>query len=393
MRSVLLGTSRAMDLRRALFVSVVAGSAYKLGQRATSPAPAALPAGGSSGGRGRGGGGPRAGNPRGEGFTAPTPEDPQGSPVGDAPGKDAEKPTDIPAQGWKQILKRAWKEAKEDNVPMLAAGLAYSAFLALFPALIAAVTLYGLFADPAQVEAQVTSLTDALPDDAASLIGGQLRELASTSDSALGVGLVVSIAAALFSASGGVGNLIKAVNVCYDEQESRGFLKLRGTALLLTLGAVVFVLVAIGLVAVLPAVLGTLGLGTFAGVLVQIGRVAGLIVFVVAALAVVYRYAPDRDNPKVKWVALGSIVATVLWVAGSLAFSFYVSNFGSYSKTYGALAGVVILLLWLFLTAYIILLGAEINSETEAQTAKDTTEGPEQPMGERDAVKADELAA
>ena len=382
-----------MDLRRTLLVSVVAGGAFKLGQK-RAPQPAALP---SAGGTAAAGGGPGArggdgGNPRGSGFTPSTPDDPQGSPVGDAPGKQADTPTQIPAQGWKQILKRAWKEAKADNVPMLAAGLAYSAFLAIFPALIAAVTLYGLFADPAAVEEQISSLTDSLPTDAASLIGDQLRSLASTSDGALGVGLVVSVLAALFSASGGVGNLIKAVNICYDEEETRGFVKLRATALALTLGAIVFVLVAIGLVAVLPAVLTSIGLGTFATVLVQIGRLVGLVAFVVLALAVVYRYAPDRDNPKLKWVALGSLVATVLWVVGSLGFSFYVSNFGSYGKTYGALAGVVILLLWLFLTAYIILLGAEINSETEAQTAKDTTQGPEQPMGERQAVKADTVA-
>lgn len=382
-----------MAILKKLLVPVVAGAAYTAGKK-RAPKRAALPPGGPGGGSGGpGGGSGRPGNPRGKGFRPETANDPQGSPVGDAPGKQASKPTEIPAQGWKQILKRAWKEAKDDNVPLLAAGIAYSAFLAIFPALIAAVTLYGLIADPAQVEEQVTSLTDNLPQETATLIGNQLRDIASNSDGALGVGLVVSILAALFSASGGVGNLMKAVNLAYDERETRGFVKLRATALALTLGAVVFILVAIGLIAVLPGVLDAVGLGVVGTVLVQVLRWVGLIAFVIGALAVVYRYAPDRDNPQLKWVGIGSIVATVLWVIGSVAFSVYVSNFGSYGKTYGALAGVVILLLWLFLTSYIILLGAEINSETEAQTEKDTTQGAEQPMGERGAVKADTVAS
>lgn len=390
-----------MSVRGKLFLVLVAGGAFRLGQRrapdrrppATGGAglargPEPQP-GGAVSRDGRSGG---TTNARGAGFTPSTREDPQGSPVGDAPGKQANNPTDIPAAGWRQILRRAWYESGVDNVSMLASSLAYSAFLAIFPGLIAAVTLYGLVADPAQVDRQVSSLTGALPADAASLIGGQLRSLASTSIGALGAGLVISVLAALFSASGGVATLMTAVNICYDEEETRGTVRLRATALLLTLGAVVFVLVAIGLIAVLPAVLNSVGLGTLGTVLVQVGRWVTLVGFVLAALTVVYRYAPDRDNPKLQWVGLGSLIATVLWLLGSAAFSFYVSHFGNYSKTYGALAGVVILLLWLFLTAYVILLGAEINSESEAQTAKDTTEGPELPMGDRNAVKADTVA-
>jgi membrane protein len=304
---------------------------------------------------------------------------------------DADSPTEIPAQGWKQVLLRTKQEVKDDNIPLLAAGVAFYAFIALFPALIAAVTLYGLLADPAQVEEQVASLTDTLPEDAASLLTDQLTEITSGSSTALGWGLLASLAGALFAASGGVQNLIKAVNIAYDEEETRGFLKLRGLALLLTVVAVVFVAVAVGLIAVLPVVLEAANLGSLATIGVQLARWAGLVVFVLIALAIVYRYAPDRDNPKLVWVGLGSIVATVLWIIGSAAFSLYVSNFSSYGKTYGALAGVVVLLLWLWLSSLVILIGAEINSETEQQTGKDTTEGPEKPMGERDAVKADTL--
>jgi membrane protein len=183
-----------------------------------------------------------------------------------------------------------------------------------------------------------------------------------------------------------------AINIAYDEEETRGFVKRRGTALVLTLGAIVFVLLTLALVAVIPAVLGALNLGTFINVIVQIIRWALLIALVIAALAVVYRVAPDRDAPQFKWTSVGALVAAALWVLGSLGFSLYVNNFGSYNKTYGALAGVVVLLLWLYLTSYIVLLGAEINAESEKQTQKDTTKGEPQPMGERRAEAADTLA-
>ena len=330
---------------------------------------------------------------RGTGTDAPEASSASGgsfdSRSGGTPGGDADTPTEIPAQGWKEVMLRTKQEIKNDNIPLLAAGVAFYAFIALFPALIAAVTVYGLVADPQQVEQQIESLSNQLPDEAASLIAEQLRSIASSSSTALGWGLVVSLAGALFAASGGVQNLVKAVNIAYDEEETRGFLKLRGLALLLTLGAIVFIVVAVGLVAVLPVVLGNAGLGTAGRIAAQVARWVGLVAFVMAALAIVYRYAPDRDDPKFRWVGLGSIVATLLWVVGSVGFSLYVNNFGSYGETYGALAGVVVLLLWLWLTSLIVLVGAEINSETEQQTAEDTTTGPERPMGDRDAVKAD----
>ena len=314
-------------------------------------------------------------------------------PAASFPGGDAERPTQIPAAGWKQVLRRTKDEIKQDNMPLLAAGVAFYIFLALFPALIAAVTVYGLVADPQDVEQQVAALTEALPEDTAQLLGDQLRSIASSSEQALGFGLLASLAGALFAASGGVQNLIKAVNIAYDEEETRGFIRLRAVALLMTLGAIVFLAVAVGLVAVLPVVFDAVGLGGVGRAAAQVARWVGLVAFVMVALAVVYRYAPDRDEPRFTWVGLGSIVATVLWVVGSAGFSLYVSNFGSYGETYGALAGVVVLLLWLFLTSFIVLLGAEINSEAEQQTARDSTKGPARPMGERDAVKADTVAS
>ena len=307
------------------------------------------------------------------------------------PGGQADSPTQIPAEGWKQVLLRTKQQIKEDNIPLLAAGVAFYAFIALFPALIAAVTVYGLVSDPGEVEEQIAGFSDTLPDEAASLLTDQLTSIASGSSSALGWGLLLSLGGALFAASGGVQNLIKAVNIAYDEEETRGFVKLRALALALTLGAIVFIVVAIGLVAVVPALLDSAGLGAAGRIAAQVARWLGLVAFVLVALAVVYRFAPDRDDPKFRWVGLGSAVATILWIVGSAAFSLYVSNFGSYGETYGALAGVVVLLLWLWLTSLIILVGAEINSETEQQTGKDTTQGPEQPMGDRRAVKADSM--
>ena len=305
------------------------------------------------------------------------------------PGGTADKPSEVPAKGWLQIAKRGWAEAKADNVPLLAAGMAYYAFLAIFPALIAAVLLYGLFADPAQIAEQINSLGSALPGEVRTLVTEQLT-MASGSGKA-GFGAIIAILLALFSASGGVGNMMTAINTAYDEEETRGFLKKRGIALLLTLGALVFFLLVVTLIAVLPAVLEVFGTNGFVYFLIQVVRWVLIVVLISAALAVLYRVAPDRDAPKMRWTSVGAGIATLLWVIASVGFSLYVANFGSYAKTYGALAGIVILLLWLFITSYAMLLGAEINAESEQQTVKDTTTGPEQPIGQRDAVKADSV--
>src|SRR3954454_15310349 len=307
------------------------------------------------------------------------------------PGVGAEKPSQIPLRGWKQIVKRAWAENKADNMPIIAGGVAFFAFLAIFPALIAAISLYGLVASPETVTTQVEDISAQLPNDAASLIGDQLKSITENAGGALTLGLVVSILAALWSASGGVNNMITAVNLAYDEVETRNFIKLRVTSLALTLGAIVFVLLTVGLLAVVPAVLDALPLGVFGTILAQVIRWGLLLAVMAGSLSVLYRVAPDRDNPRLRWVSLGSVVVTVVWALVSLVFAFYVDNFGSYDKTYGAIAGVIVLMLWLYLTCYLILFGAEINAEAEHQTARDTTEGHPVPMGDRDATVADTL--
>jgi membrane protein len=317
---------------------------------------------------------------------------PPGSPSPrELPGIHARKPTQIPWAGWKQIVKRAWAENKADNMPIIAGGVAFFGFLSIFPGLIALISIYGLVASPETVARQVEQLSAQLPDEAAALIGKQLEAIVSNSGGALTVSLVVSILAALWSASGGMGNLITAVNLAYDEVETRNFIKLRALSLLLTLGAIAFVLVTFGLLAVVPALINALPIGVVGTVLAQAARWVLLLAVFAGSLAVLYRVAPDRDAPRLRWVSLGAVVVTVLWAIVSIGFALYVNNFGSYDKTYGAIAGVIVLMLWLYLTCYLVLLGAEINSEAEHQTAHDTTTGEPQPMGTRDAKVADTL--
>jgi membrane protein len=317
---------------------------------------------------------------------------PPGAPSpAELPGIQAEKPTQIPWRGWKQILKRAWAENKADNMPIIGGGVAFFGFLSIFPALIALISIYGLVASPESVATQVEDLSAQLPRSAADLIGKQLKSIVDNSGSALSISLVVSILAALWSASGGIGNLMTAVNIAYDEVETRNFVKLKLTSLALTLGGILFVIITFGLVAVVPAVLQALPLGVVGTILAQVARWVLLLAVFAGSLAVLYRIAPDRDAPRLRWVSLGAVIVTVMWAVVSVGFALYVNNFGSYDKTYGTIAGVIVLMLWLYLTCYLVLLGAEINAEAEHQTARDTTEGEPQPMGTRDAEVADTL--
>ena len=305
------------------------------------------------------------------------------------PGAHAGRPQEVPAKGWFQIAKRGWKEFNADQMMLIAAGVAFYAFLSLVPALVAAMLVYGLVYDPAQVKDQIESLSGVLPSSAQSLLSEQLTSLASSSKQGLGVGLVVSLLASLWSASGGTGNLIMAVNTAYDEDETRGFVKRKALALVLTVGAIVVFVVTVALVAVFPAVANALSLPTPLRIGVEALRWLLVLAVLGVSLAVLYRAAPDRDAPKMRWVSVGAGVAVVVWVVASVVFSLYVNNFGSYGKTYGSLAGVVVLLLWLWLSIVAVLLGAEINAESEKQTVRDTTRGEDRPMGDRDALKAD----
>ncbi|MHA6796272.1 YihY/virulence factor BrkB family protein [Pseudonocardia bannensis] len=308
------------------------------------------------------------------------------------PGQKAETPLEIPPRGWWQVLKRAFQDSSADNVAVLAGGVAFFAFLAVFPSIIAALTVYGLVADPAQVAQQVQSLSGVLPEDARRLLTDQLAAVTGSSSRSLSLGLIVSVLAALWSASTAMVYLVTAISLVYDEQEKRGFLKLRLIGVGLALGGAVFVLVTLVLIGVVPAALEDLGLGPVGTVLAQVARWVLLIGLLLLGLALIYRIAPDRDPPRFRWVTPGAVVATALWVLGTAGFSLYVNSFGNYNKTYGALAGVVVFMLWVYLTSYIVLLGAEVNAEAERQTVQDTTRGEPEPMGTRGAVAADTLA-
>ena len=304
-------------------------------------------------------------------------------------GREARRPGEIPRKGWKDVLWRVKNQVKEDKLSIIAAGVAFYGLLAIFPALIALVSIYGLAFDPRQVEEQFSAMARVLPPDAANVILGQLHDLTSRDTAALGVAAIGGLLLALWSASSGMRTLMEALNVAYDEEERRGFLRFYGTALVLTLGAIFGALFAIVIVVGLPLVLRFLGLDETFKWLIAGAVWPVLIVTVMVGLSIVYRYGPCRRNARWRWVTPGSIAATVLWIIGSLLFSLYVTRFGSYNETYGSVGAIVILLMWFLLSSYAVLIGAELNSELERQTRKDTTEGREKPLGARGAYAAD----
>ncbi|MFI5956661.1 YihY/virulence factor BrkB family protein [Cryptosporangium sp. NPDC051539] len=310
---------------------------------------------------------------------------------GNTRGRQAASPRQIPARGWKDVLIRTIREFKDDQISTAAAAAAFYAWLALIPAAIGAITVYGLVASPDQIANQIDELTASLSADVKSVITDPITAATGASGKGLSVGLIISLAAVLWSASGGMNGMIQAVNTAYDEVDERNFLKKRGLAIVMTLGAIVAFVVAILLVAVVPPVMDVLHLGSFASATVNIGRWLLLALLMMFGLSLLYRFAPDRSNARFRWLSWGAVVATVLWLIASAGFSFYVNNFGSYNKTYGALAGVIVLNLWLYISCMAILFGAELNAELEAQTTVDSTTGPAQPLGSRGAAKADEV--
>jgi membrane protein len=304
-------------------------------------------------------------------------------------GREAERPQDIPARGYKDVLWRAWSGIGEKNLFLVAGGVTYSMLLALFPGLLALVSLYGLFFDRSQVEKQVAAMSGMLPQAAQKLISDELQQIVSSSHGALGFGAIVGLLFALWSASRGMSGLMSALDIAYGQEEKRGFFKFNLVAIALTLGLLLVGLIAIALVAGLPAIVVSISSTSWFKWVVLIGEWPVLMIVVMSALAILYRFAPDRHPPKWKWLTPGAATATVLWIVGSIAFSVYVSNFANYNATYGSLGAVVVLLTWLYLTSLVVLLGAEINAEIERQTRKDTTVEPPKPMGRRGAYAAD----
>jgi membrane protein len=316
----------------------------------------------------------------------------QDDPIPDAQGHAAAHPAEIPPQGWWSILKRTLSQASDDRLLAEAAGVTFYTLLALFPAIAALVSLYGMVADRATIGEHLQLLSGIIPGGGMELIEEQVQRVASRPGSTLGFGALAGLAVSLWSANQATKAMFDALNVIYEEKEKRGFIRLTLTSLLFTLCGIVFALLALAAVVVLPVVLNLVGFGNRLDWILRLARWPLLLVAIGFALSCLYRWGPSRAKARWRWVSWGSGVAAVLWLAASLGFSWYVENFGSYNETYGSLGAVIGFMTWIWISAAVVLLGGELNAEMEHQTARDTTTGPEQPMGTRDARMADTVA-
>jgi membrane protein len=290
---------------------------------------------------------------------------------------------------WWPILLRVADNITRHNIFLIAAGIAFYALLALFPAIAALVAIYGLIADPLDIAQQLETAQRFLPSDAYALIASQVEELTAAGSQKLGLASIVATLLALWSARAGVNAMVTGLNVAYSERDNRSISR----SILLTLGLtallIVVVICAVLTIVIVPALLQMLELDRGAAWIASVARWPVVLVAVIVGLGVLYRYGPDRHEARVRWISWGSVIATALWMIGSLIFSWYVSNVANYNATYGSLGTIVGLLMWFFVGAFIVLLGAELNAEMERQTWRDTTVGRERPLGERGAFVAD----
>lgn len=303
-------------------------------------------------------------------------------------GRAATGPRQIPWRGWKDIIYRVVIQVDEDNVFIVSAGVAFFSMASLFPALIALISVYGLFADPVDVEQSLRLLRGILPQEGYALVQRQVRDIVAQNNASLGWGLFLSLGGGLWTVSGGLRALITGLNIAYDEIEKRSFVHVYLLTFGLTIGAMVFFLLALGLFATIARYVYQSNSSSFLTLVLSWPVV--LVTFA-GALSILYRYGPSRSHARWQWVSWGSVFAAVTWALASVGFGFYAAKIADYQETYGALGGVILLLMWLFITALVILVGAEINAEIEAQTALDSTTGPSRPMGARGARKADTL--
>ena len=287
-------------------------------------------------------------------------------------GRTADAPTQIPWRGWKDVLWRTWQQISADRLLLIAAGVVFYAMLAVVPAITALVSLYGLFAKASSINEHLNFLAGVMPKGAYDLISEQIVRIAANSDGKLTFAFMVGLGLAIWSANAGMKAIFDALNVVYDEDENRSFIKLNMISLAFTFGAVVVLLLAIGSVVVLPLVLAYLGFAAEqqAGFLPLL-RWPALFVVVTFGLEVLYRNGPSRRHAKWRWVSVGSVVAALVWIAVSLAFSWYLSKFADYNATYGSLGAVIGLMMWLWISTSVVLVGAELNSELEHQTARE----------------------
>jgi membrane protein len=307
-------------------------------------------------------------------------------------GRDARRPYHIPLRGWWQVVQRVWTESGRDNLSVVAAGCAFFALFSIFPALSALISIYGLTTDAATVEQQFGIFAGLLPGQAYDVVIEQIRRIAEASGQTLGWSLALSLGLALWSANAGTQALFAALNIAYEEPERRNLFQFYLSAFTFTLMGILGGVIMLLAIVYVPILFAFAGFSHGFEMFVRVARWPFLAVFVLCLLALLYRYGPCRRSAKWHWVSVGSVFATMVWLLASAAFSLYVSNFAHYDRTYGSLGAVIILLFWLYITFYIVLLGAEINAELELQTAMDTTAGSPRPIGKRGAFVADHVA-
>ena len=292
-------------------------------------------------------------------------------------GREATTSTDIPSAGWRAIILGVKDQIGRDNVSLVAAGVAFYVFLAVFPAIAALVSLYGLLYDPVDIQQQLSNLAGLIPTQVLSLLESQLTRVAGAEHTP-GLGFVIGIALTVWGASRGMKALFSALNITYGVRETRGFIRLNAAGLLFSLCAIVFILAALGIIIAFPIALRALGLPEQSPMGTELLRWVPLGIAALLGLALLYRYAPNREQAEFRWVSWGSVAATLLWLLASAIFSQYISHFGIFNATYGSLGAAIILLLWFYLSAYAVLLGGELNSEIERRTEKDSTSEPTQ---------------
>ena len=275
---------------------------------------------------------------------------------------------EIPASGWKDIFWRVFKGFSEDRIMLVAAGVTFYALLAIFPAIAALVSLYGLVADPNSIQSHLNDFSGALPGGATQIIGDQVKAIASKGGGSLGIGFVVGLGVALWSANAGMKAMFDALNVVYEVPEKRGFVSLTIRSLTFTVGTILVLILALGALVVVPIVLNFVGLGGVVQWLLWAARWPVLLVVVGLALAVLYRYGPSQDNARWRWITPGSGFASIVWLGASMLFSWYVASFGSYNKTYGALGAAIGFMTWIWISTIIVMMGGEINAQMERQT-------------------------
>ena len=307
-------------------------------------------------------------------------------------GRRSTAPRKIPAKGWKDILVRSYREIGDDDVFSVARSIAFTGMLALFPALAAFVSIYGLFADVNQAREHLAALAGIVPAEVMTLIGEQMVRIAEANNASLSLTFLLSLVLSFWSANSGMKALFKGLNVAYEEQETRSFLRLNLVTLGFTTGLIALFVVAAAFVIGLPILFQTLQIDPARVPLAWL-RWPVLLLVVMGAISLLYRFGPSREQARWRWVTPGSFAAGALWIAGSSLFSLYLSRFADYSATYGSLGAVFGFMMWLWLSAVIVLFGAELNAEIEHQTAVDSTIGPPLPLGARGAQMADTVGA